>query len=784
MPRTLARAAVLASLALPATTLAQGATYDGRARQTEVAAVRQEASVTIDGRLDEAAWGNAARLTGFSLYQPVDQRPAPDSTEVLVWYSATHLHIGVRALEPHGAARATLADRDRISGDDNVEIHLDTWFERRHAFVFIVNPLGVQADGTKNEGGGFIPGANVGPGEIDLSADLLWESRGRVTDRGYDVEIRIPFSSLRYPGGDGRRWGIQVVRNVQHSGYELTWTPAIRASASFIAQAGTLTGLTGMRHGQVIEAIPELTHTTVGAPRDDDPDAWRYRSEAQLGGNIRWTLGSNWVLNGAVKPDFSQVEADATQIAEDPRFALFYPEKRPFFVEGSEQFNVPNTLVYTRRIVQPAAAAKLTGKLGSTEVALLSAVDDRLTTPDRERPLVNVVRLQRSLLGSSTAGMLLSDRRGGGRDNTLVGADARILFGRIYFAQFQAAASVTEQDDERVTAPLWEAMVDRTGRRFGFNYRLTGIDDGFAADNGFVPRVGYVRPQAFNRFSFYGPPGAVIEQFTTRIQTAALWRYDDFFDGRERLEDRAGIDGEFSLRGGWDAQLSVGASSFAFDTSNYGSLWVPPDAGATDTLPFLPADRIGVTAVAFEVETPRFRRWQASAGASRSRDVDFDETSRVTRTDWEAALEFFPSERLRATATWVSASLVRQADDSRSARTRIPRLRVEYQLARPLFVRVVAQYEASERDALRDPRTGRVLLVRDASGIYTSSSARTSNALRADWLVSYRPNPGTVFFAGYGSTLAEDDPLALRRLERQDDGFFLKASYLLRGVIR
>ena len=287
MPRTLARAAALASLALPATALAQGATYDGRARQTEVAAVRQEASVTIDGRLDEAAWGNAARLTGFSLYQPVDQRPAPDSTEVLVWYSATHLHLGVRALEPHGAARATLADRDRISGDDNVEIHLDTWFERRHVFVFAVNPLGVQADGTKNEGGGFIPGANVGPGELDLSADFLWESRGQVTGDGWTVEVRIPFSSLRYPGGDESRWGIQVVRNVQHSGYQLTWTPAVRASASFIAQAGTLTGLSGMRHGQVIELIPELTQTVLGTQQPGDVSEWEYDGRTQLGGSIR-----------------------------------------------------------------------------------------------------------------------------------------------------------------------------------------------------------------------------------------------------------------------------------------------------------------------------------------------------------------------------------------------------------------------------------------------------------------------------------------------------------------
>src|SRR5205823_6942980 len=132
-------------------------------------------------------------------YQPADGRRAPDSTEVLVWYSLRAIHFGVRAFEPHGAVRATLADRDRVSTDDNVEIHLDTFAERRRALVFIVNPLGVQADGTKSEAGGIIPGSNVMPGQNDLSADFLWESRGHVTDDGYALEVRIPFRSLRYP---------------------------------------------------------------------------------------------------------------------------------------------------------------------------------------------------------------------------------------------------------------------------------------------------------------------------------------------------------------------------------------------------------------------------------------------------------------------------------------------------------------------------------------------------------------------------------------------------------
>src|SRR3954471_23859004 len=254
--------------------------YNGRNGQTRVVIPKLDATVDVDGNLTEPVWQQAAGLTGFSLYQPVDKRPAPDSTEVRVWYSADAIHFGIRAFAEPGTVAATLADRDRIGADDNVEIHLDPFHERNRAFVFIVNPFGVQADGTKSEGGGFIPGSNVGPGQNDLSADFVWQSRGRVTDWGYEVEVRIPFSSLRYASAPVQDWGIQVDRHVQRNGYEETWTPARKASASFIAQSGTLTGMSGMRHGQLVDLNPEFTNTTLGAPCCGATlDRWTYKSQ-------------------------------------------------------------------------------------------------------------------------------------------------------------------------------------------------------------------------------------------------------------------------------------------------------------------------------------------------------------------------------------------------------------------------------------------------------------------------------------------------------------------------
>ncbi len=438
--------------------------YNALKGETVATVTAADATITIDGKLDEAVWRSAALLTGFSEYQPADQRPAPDSTEVLVWYSKTAIYFGIRAYERHSPVRATLADRDKISADDNVEIHLDTFREGTRAFVFIVNPFGVQGDGTKNESGGFIPGSNVSPGQTDLSADFIWQSKGILTDFGYQVEIRIPFSSIRYPDARDHRWGIQIDRHVQHSGYEETWTPALKGAASFIAQEGELRGIAGITHGQLLELNPELTSTITGAPSGSDSTKWGYSSKPTLGGNIRWGIGSNFVLNGTIKPDFSQVEADATQIAADERFALFYPEKRPFFVEGSDLFNVPNTMIYTRQIVQPAAAVKLTGTLGRNDIAVLSALDAGSTTATGQEPLVDVVRLQRDLGGQSTAGAFYSDRVGGGRSNHVAGADLHYTFDKLYFAQFQAVMSSTTTGDSTVSGPMWEAVVDRTGR--------------------------------------------------------------------------------------------------------------------------------------------------------------------------------------------------------------------------------------------------------------------------------------------------------------------------------
>jgi hypothetical protein len=751
------------------------------ARAVAVSAVAARDSVVIDGKLDEPVWQRAALLTGFSLYQPVDQRPSPDSTEVLVWYTPQAIYFGIRAFEPHGAVRATLADRDRVGNDDNVEIHLDTFREGRRAFIFIVNPLGVQADGTKSEGGGFIPGANLAPGQNDLSPDFRWESKGRLTDYGYEVEIRIPFSSIRYPVATNQRWGLQINRKVQHSGYEETWTPALKGATSFIAQAGELNGLTNLEHGQVIELNPELTNTVNGSPVASPNSGWTYKSNPTLGGNIKWGVGSNFVLNGTVKPDFSQVEADATQIAADQRFALFYPERRPFFVEGSDQFNVPNTLVYTRRIVRPDEALKFTGKVGGADVAVLSAIDQS-ASPDAGKPLVNIVRINQGFGTQSTAGLLYSERSGGGRDNRMIGGDVRYLFGGKYFAQFQTAISTTNTKAADLAGSLWEAVIDRTGRAFGFHYNVLGVAPGFVADNGFVNRTGFVKPSFSNRVSIFGTPGGWFERYTVFNSINGTWKYADFFNRDGVLEKSFSLNNSFTFRGGWSLSVTPNLANYGFDSAAYVGMRTKSVAGIVT--PFVPLGRLNSTVFNVTAATPQFRLFAASVSATQGNDVDFFEAVPVRRQDYSASLDLRPSQQIRLSATYVSSSFTRRSDGAQTLTTRIPRLKAEYQVARPLFLRIIAQYEATVRAPLRDPATGQLLLSSNGDGTFSPSVERRTNALRADFLFSYRPSPGTVLFLGYGNSMTEADPLAFQRLRRVGDGFFVKLSYLFSSLGR
>jgi hypothetical protein len=400
---------------------------------------RLEASISVDGVLDEPVWSQATRLDGFWQYQPVDGRPAEERTEVLVWYAPDAIHFGIIAHDRNPAAiRATVADRDNIDNEDQVVLDIDTFHDRRRAFFFGVNPLGVQTDGVRSEGAGQV--SSLVPGSVDKNPDFLWDSKGRITERGYEIEVRVPFKSLRYPSGARQTWGFNVTRIVQRTGYTDTWTDVRRANASFIGQEGALGGLHDLRHGVTVEAQPFVTATANGSRDPSSGEFGREDVDPDAGLNLR--LGfTSYALDATLNPDFSQVESDEGQVTVNERFALFFPEKRPFFLEGIELFGTPQTLVYTRRVVDPKAGAKFTGKFGQLGVAHLTAVDDG---GDGDDALFNITRLRRDFGRNSIAGVTFTSRDQGGLHNRVLAGDFRYVWG-LYFTQFQYGTSWTDE---------------------------------------------------------------------------------------------------------------------------------------------------------------------------------------------------------------------------------------------------------------------------------------------------------------------------------------------------
>ncbi|MEP6691706.1 MAG: DUF5916 domain-containing protein [Gemmatimonadaceae bacterium] len=764
--------------------------YDGRLNQLRVTIPRIEAAIKVDGLLDEPAWRSAAVLAGFSQFAPVDQRAADDSTEVLVWYSSTAIHFGIRAYEAHGAVHATLADRDKIGSDDYVQLLLDTFDDHRQAYVFGVNPLGVQSDGKLNEGNqsrsaGF-SGAAAVRDTVDLSADFTYESRGHVTPWGYEVEVRVPFKALRYDaGGKALTFGFQVVRQVQHSGFQNTWTPTKRAAASFLAQSGTLEGIRELSRGLVFDLNPELTAVGRGAPRTatstGSPGGWRYDSpNTQVGGNVRYSLTNNLTLNATVKPDFSQVEADVQQVVYDPRNALFYPEKRPFFLDGLEQFDTPNRLVYTRRIVQPTAAVKLTGKAAGTNLAFLSAVDDQITSLTGDRPLYNVVRLRRDLGRSNTIGMVITDKEDGRVYNRVGEIDGRVLFGGVYSARAQLGVSATRGLNDH--APLWDAAIQRDGRTFGFRYSLSGVHKEFRAGSGFLSRPGQVNLSIDNHLTFYGKEGALIESWTAGFGPSTNWNYDRFWAGKGGNDPKLHFNNQFKLHGGWTFFPSVFLESFKYDPTLYGNfrLAVPNGTGGIDTVGYRGGRRITNWDIVIGFSTPQWKHFDFFLQTISGLDENFYEWSSARIAFFNATVNWRPTDKLRVNGLYSHQEFIRRSDNSEVAIRRIPRLKVEYQLSRPIFLRVVGQYDSQFQDALRDDtRTDLpVLLYNAKANSYAKSARFSANAVRGDALFSYQPTPGTVFFVGYGSSLAEVDAFSFRDLQRTSDGFFVKLSYL------
>lgn len=768
-----------------------GERYDGRAGQLAVAIPRIEAEIATDGVMSEPVWQQAARLTGFSRYAPTDDVAADDSTEVFVWYSPTAIHVGVRAYAEPGTVHATLADRDKMYTDDYIGIFLGTFNDGRQATVFAANPLGVQGDGMMVErgasGGGGFGGLPVGRETPDINPDFIFQSKGRVTEFGYEIELRIPFKSLRYPGADQQTWGFNVLRKVQsRGGYEYSWAPARRAATSYLGQVGSLVGLTDLHRGLVLDVTPVVTGRVVGAP---GPNGYDYDTHGlerpRFGGNVRWGITTNLTLNGTFRPDFAEVESDAGQLVTDPRQALFFPEKRPFFLESNEQFSVPGNLIHTRRILAPVAAVKLTGKVAGLNVGYLAAVDDTVGSFDQQHhPVFNILRVQRDIGRASRAGLVFTDKEDGPASNRVLGGDARVVLSPRWSVQLLGAASRTVRPGAPVlTGPSFRASLLKSGRTFGANYTFFGNHPDFRTGSGLVSRPAIVDVAATHSFTLYGGEKRALERASFDARLQGTWQYRDFTGGREALEKKLHLNSNFQLRGGWQFGASVLVEEFRFDESLYRGYFIERHAGGVvDTIPFTGTPRLPNLDWVVTFSTPQFKHFSFGAFIIWGKDENFFEWSSADIGLVALSANWRPTDRIRVDADYNWQWYHRRTDGSTVGEGRIPRLRMEYQVNRSMFLRVVGQYTALFQDDLRDDsRTNDPLLVPGPGGTLVRALGSSDNVVQLEWLFSFLPRPGTVVYVGYGSTLREPEAFRFGRLGRERDSYFIKLSYLFRN---
>ncbi|MFP5286175.1 MAG: sugar-binding protein [Thermoanaerobaculia bacterium] len=352
---------------------------------------RMDAAPRIDGVLDEPSWEQGLVLEIETEIDPGKNVPAPVSAFAFLAYDDDNLYVAFRAHDPEPSAiRAHLSDRDTPYADDFVGIMLDTFNDERGGYEFFVNPLGVQMDLARNE--------TSSENEEDANWDAIWSSAGRIDEQGYTVEMAIPFSSLRFQRSAGEQtWGLTAFRSYPRSRRHQINVNAVDPDDScFICHIPKVTGFAGATPGRNVEFDPTLTAHRTDRREAFPEGSYAGEEEADLGLTARWGITPNLTFSGAVNPDFSQVEADAAPLDVNTQFTLFFPEKRPFFLEGADFFETPWNVIHTRTVADPAWGVKLTGKEGRNGIGLFVAQDEvtNLLLPGSQRSATAALQME------------------------------------------------------------------------------------------------------------------------------------------------------------------------------------------------------------------------------------------------------------------------------------------------------------------------------------------------------------------------------------------------------
>jgi hypothetical protein len=702
---------------------------------------RAEHPPALEEYLGEEAPAGAA-VTGFTQLEPSEGSPASQTTLVYLSYDSHSLYIVFRChdREPD-KIRARLSKRDDLLPDDDfVAVRLDTFHDRRRAFEFLVNPLGVQVDALFDESSGR-----------DTTFDTLWYSEGRLTSWGYAVRIAIPLKSLRFSSQTRQTWGILLIRRIPRASEYSYWPAVTRKIAGYMTQAGDLEGLEGISPGRNIQLIP---YATFLSSHYADLQAQRFREKRQPDGGLdaKVVLHDKLALDLTLNPDFSEVESDEPQVTVNQRFEVFFPEKRPFFLENSNYFQTPIQVFFTRRIVHPQFGARLTGKQGPWAIGALIA-DDRAPgevagpAVEGRRAGFEFFRLSRDVAAESTVGAVFAERRFAGTWNRVAGFDTRVKLPRQFIFTGQALTSFTRDSAGKTRgAPGFLAGVERHSRHWQFQDSYTDFSPNFRTDAGFVPRVDIREAKGSLGYSFWPDRGSLY-----------AWGPDFSYDV---IWNHAGE------RQDWRWQAGMG---WTWRRQTY--LWVGTGL-AHERYLGRDFDRRGQL---LQFNIAASKRWSFYTYTSYGRDIVYQPAA--GRAPFQASgitsqntIGFRPLARLRLDHTILLTHLRQFGNGAPVFTNAIFRQKANLQFNRRLSLRTIVQYDGTVPNA-------------------ASSGLDRTKRFAGDVLLSYVLHPGTAFYFGYNHQLDNIDaalgarpdvPFRTPALFPTSRQFFAKISYLYR----
>ena len=643
------------------------------------------------------------RVTAFRQREPGDGVPVSQATAAYLSYDEANLYVVFVCRDDPAKVRANIARREDIDDDDQVVLYLDTFNDGKRAYRFAVNPRGVQQDGIRTEGQ-----------DEDMSFDAVWSSEGQLTADGYVVRVAIPFRSLRFPRGSAQRWGIAVGRVIRRNNEESYWPHLTKEVKSFVPHFATLQGLADVSPGRSYQVNPYVVQARARL-FDEDLLGHFTEGETRIGVDAKMVVRDAFTFDATVEPDFSQVESDDPQVTVNERFEVFFPEKRPFFLENADYFQTPENLFFTRRIVDPGAGMRLTGKRGSWAVGAVAINDRAQDQLDLDDPLyghnawIGALRLERQVGEESHVGLLMTDREfnTSWKYDRMISADARFRVGDNWELAGQLMQSTQrEHDGERFAG--WGGLVQASfgSRNLDYTGRYREFSPEFEAPLGFVQRVGFRDTKHELAYDFR--PDAFVTKYGPGLEVEYLW---DHATGQ--LLDRQ-IEAKFQaeIKGSSEIEISRQEVFEQFE----GLRFRPHETKAqvrTAWLKwlFLDAQYVWGTAVNHD-------------------PADGLEPSLMSLTEAEAAISVLPTPWLRVGASYVETSLRTRPAAAHVLTERLLRTKLNYQFNRELSLRAIVDYGALDADT-------------------TLVDEQRERQWGVDLLVTYLLHPGTAVYVGY-----------------------------------